>query len=72
MLLDIYAFLYHYRKKSVFRENAQLSTYTDDVTARGVLASELKKLIEMNPELRHKCRLPTVNNSRLRLLVNQR
>ncbi|PWA50680.1 DNA-binding pseudobarrel domain-containing protein [Artemisia annua] len=59
MLLDICAFLYHYRKKSVFWENAQLSTYTDDVTARGVLASELKKLIEMNPELRHKCQLPT-------------
>ncbi|PWA59525.1 CTLH, C-terminal LisH motif-containing protein [Artemisia annua] len=71
MLLDIYAFLYHYRKKSGFWENAQLSTYTDDVTARGVLASELKKLIEMNPELRHKCQLATVNNSRLRLLVNQ-
>ncbi|PWA40725.1 CTLH, C-terminal LisH motif-containing protein [Artemisia annua] len=57
--LNIYAFLYHYRKISVFWENAQLSTYTDDVTARGVLASELKKLIEMNPELRHKCQLPT-------------
>ncbi|PWA42826.1 topless-related protein 4 [Artemisia annua] len=53
------------------RENAQLSTYTDDVTARGVLAKKLKKLIEMNPELHHKCRLPTMNNSRLCLLVNQ-
>ena len=30
-------------KKSVFRENALLSTYTDDVTARGVLASKLIK-----------------------------
>ncbi|PWA97698.1 CTLH, C-terminal LisH motif-containing protein [Artemisia annua] len=58
-------------EKICFRENAQLSTYTDDVTARGVLASELKKLIEKNPELCHKCQLPTVNNSRLRLLVNQ-
>ena len=42
MLLDIYAFLYHNRENFVFRENAQLSMYTDDVTARGVLASELK------------------------------
>ncbi|KAL8230398.1 hypothetical protein R6Q57_000176 [Mikania cordata] len=53
------------------RENPQLSKYTDNKTARVVLITELKRLIEQNPDLRDKCQLPSLKNSRLRLLVNQ-
>ncbi|KAL7603546.1 hypothetical protein Lser_V15G17708 [Lactuca serriola] len=54
-----------------FRENQQLSKYTDTKTARAVLVHELKKLIETNPHLKDKCQFPDFKNSRLRLLVNQ-
>ncbi|KAI3521224.1 hypothetical protein L1887_10685 [Cichorium endivia] len=54
-----------------FRENQQLSKYTDTKTARAVLVTELKKLIESNPHLQDKCQFPAFKNSRLRLLINQ-
>ncbi|XP_022003682.1 topless-related protein 4 [Helianthus annuus] len=53
------------------RENPQLSEYTDDKNARGILVDDLKKLIQSNPELRDKIQFPSVKASRLRVLVNQ-
>ncbi|MFS7985362.1 putative transcription factor WD40-like family [Helianthus anomalus] len=53
------------------RENPQLSNYTDDKNARGILVDDLKKLIHSNPELRDKIQFPSVKASRLRVLVNQ-
>ncbi|KAK1434049.1 hypothetical protein QVD17_10967 [Tagetes erecta] len=53
------------------RENPLLSKYSDCKTARAVLADELKKLIEANPDLQDKRQLPSIKSSRLRLLVNQ-
>ncbi|XP_024969961.1 topless-related protein 4-like isoform X2 [Cynara cardunculus var. scolymus] len=54
-----------------FRENEQLSKYTDTKSARAVLLAELKKLVDTNPDLREKCLFPGFKNSRLRLLINQ-
>ncbi|XP_071712277.1 topless-related protein 4-like [Rutidosis leptorrhynchoides] len=53
------------------RENALLSKYTDNNTARLVVIEEIKKLIAMSPELREKSQFPSVSSSRLRQLVNQ-
>ncbi|KAK8939283.1 Topless-related protein 1 [Platanthera guangdongensis] len=54
-----------------FRENEQLSKYGDTKSARAVMLSELKKLIEANPLFREKLQLPNLKNSRLRTLINQ-
>ncbi|XP_010528913.1 PREDICTED: topless-related protein 3-like [Tarenaya hassleriana] len=54
-----------------FRENEQLSKYGDTKTARGIMLSELKKLIEANPLFRDKLVFPTLRASRLRTLINQ-
>ncbi|KAG0491392.1 hypothetical protein HPP92_004790 [Vanilla planifolia] len=54
-----------------FRENEQLSKYGDTKSARAVMLSELKKLIEANPLFREKLPFPTLKNSRLRTLINQ-
>ncbi|PKA49230.1 Topless-related protein 1 [Apostasia shenzhenica] len=54
-----------------FRENEQLSKYGDTKSARAVMLSELKKLIEANPLFREKLQFPNLKNSRLRTLINQ-
>ncbi|KAL8158733.1 hypothetical protein V2J09_000270, partial [Rumex salicifolius] len=54
-----------------FRENEQLSKYGDTKSARGIMLSELKKLIEGNPLFRDKLNFPILKNSRLRTLINQ-
>lgn len=54
------------------RDNEQLSKYGDTQSARGIMLAELKKLIEANPLFRDKLQFPTLKNSRLRTLINQR
>ncbi|KAJ6834127.1 topless-related protein 1-like isoform X1 [Iris pallida] len=54
-----------------FRENEQLSKYGDTKSARGVMLTELKKLIEANPKFREKLQFPNLKSSRLRTLINQ-
>lgn len=54
------------------RDNEQLSKYGDTKTARGIMLTELKKLIEANPLFRDKLNFPSLKNSRLRTLINQR
>lgn len=56
----------------LFRDNEQLSKYGDTKSARGIMLAELKKLIEANPLFRDKLQFPTLKNSRLRTLINQR
>ncbi|KAK3436833.1 hypothetical protein EUGRSUZ_C01361 [Eucalyptus grandis] len=55
-----------------FRENEQLSKYGDTKSARSIMLAELKKLIEANPLFRDKLQFPTLKNSRLCTLINQR
>ncbi|RVX11167.1 Topless-related protein 4 [Vitis vinifera] len=55
-----------------FRDNEQLSKYGDTKSARGIMLAELKKLIEANPLFRDKLQFPSLKNSRLRTLINQR
>ncbi|CAN6450976.1 unnamed protein product [Victoria cruziana] len=54
-----------------FRENEQLSKYGDTKSARNIMLSELKKLIEANPLFRDKLQFPSLKASRLRTLINQ-
>lgn len=54
-----------------FRENEQLSKYGDTKSARNIMLSELKKLIEANPLFRDKLVFPSLKASRLRTLINQ-
>lgn len=54
------------------RENEQLSKYGDTKSARNIMLSELKKLIEANPLFRDKLVFPSLKASRLRTLINQR
>lgn len=54
-----------------FRENEQLSKYGDTKSARTIMMSELKKLIEANPLFREKLIYPNLKASRLRTLINQ-
>uniref|UniRef100_A0A1J3IS18 Topless-related protein 3 n=2 Tax=Noccaea caerulescens TaxID=107243 RepID=A0A1J3IS18_NOCCA len=54
-----------------FRENEQLSKYGDTKTARSIMLTEIKKLIEANPLFRDKLMFPTLRSSRLRTLINQ-
>lgn len=55
-----------------YRDNEQLSKYGDTKSARNIMLGELKKLIEANPLFRDKLNFPTLKNSRLRTLINQR
>ncbi|KAM7268625.1 hypothetical protein ACFE04_010791 [Oxalis oulophora] len=54
-----------------FRDNEQLSKYGDTKSARSIMLTELKKLIEANPLFREKLQFPTLKSSRLRTLINQ-
>lgn len=54
------------------RDNEQLSKYGETKTARAIMLTELKKLIEANPLFRDKLNFPSLKNSRLRTLINQR
>ncbi|KAG9156649.1 hypothetical protein Leryth_006613 [Lithospermum erythrorhizon] len=54
-----------------FRQHEHLSTYIDTNSARTILLLELKKLIEANPLLREKLYFPSLQNSRLRTMINQ-
>ncbi|KAM7508215.1 hypothetical protein LguiA_018668 [Lonicera macranthoides] len=54
-----------------FRDNEQLSKYGETKTARAIMLTELKKLIEANPLFRDKLNFPSLKNSRLRTLINQ-
>jgi len=54
------------------RENAQLSKYGDTTSARNILVTELKRLIEANPLFQDKLTFPSIKASRLRTLINQR
>lgn len=55
-----------------YRDNEQLSKYGDTKSARSIMLAELKKLIEANPLFRDKLTFPSLKNSRLRTLINQR
>lgn len=61
-----------YERTFMGRENEQLSKYGDTKSARNIMLAELKKLIEANPLFRDKLQFPTLKNSRLRTLINQR
>lgn len=56
----------------LYRENEQLSKYGDTKSARSIMYTELKKLIEANPLFREKLAFPSFKASRLRTLINQR
>ncbi|KAG0500151.1 hypothetical protein HPP92_000223 [Vanilla planifolia] len=68
---DLFKEITHLLTLENFRENDQLSKYGDAKSARAVMLSELKKLIEANPLFRDKLPFPTLKNSRLRTLINQ-
>lgn len=77
-VLFIPVYLVHFIKKNLWwkicnaRENEQLSKYGDTKSARAIMLVELKKLIEANPLFREKLQFPSLKNSRLRTLINQR
>ncbi|KAL3745216.1 hypothetical protein ACJRO7_014347 [Eucalyptus globulus] len=52
--------------------NEQLSKNGDTKSALSIMLAELNKLIEANPPFRGKLQFPTLKNSRLRALINQR
>ncbi|XP_045791919.1 topless-related protein 2-like [Trifolium pratense] len=52
------------------RENIYLSKYQDVRTARILLMTELKRLINVNNRLNNKLKLPKLSESRLRHLIN--
>lgn len=54
-----------------FREKEQLSKYGDTKSARAIVLAVLKKLIEANPLFHDKLQFPTLENLRLRTLINQ-
>ncbi|KAF1867505.1 hypothetical protein Lal_00049934 [Lupinus albus] len=54
-----------------FRDNEQLAKYSDTQSARNIMLSEVKKLIEANPLFRDKLISPSFKSSRLRTLINQ-
>ncbi|XP_034207498.1 topless-related protein 4-like isoform X4 [Prunus dulcis] len=54
-----------------FRENEELSDYGDIKSARAVILTEVKKIIEASPLFRDKLQLPKLKNSRLSTLINQ-
>ncbi|KAL0927511.1 hypothetical protein M5K25_001686 [Dendrobium thyrsiflorum] len=54
-----------------FRQNEQLSKYGDTKSARNIMLTELKKLVEANPLFRDKLTFPPFKASRLRTLINQ-
>ncbi|CAL0306858.1 unnamed protein product [Lupinus luteus] len=54
-----------------FRDNEQLAKYSDTQSARNIMFSEVKKLIEANPIFRDKLIFPSLKSSRLRTLINQ-
>ncbi|KAK9666415.1 hypothetical protein RND81_14G183200 [Saponaria officinalis] len=54
-----------------FREDEQLSNYGDTQSARAIVFSELKKLIEVNPVFHGKLQFPNMNDSRLQTVVTQ-
>ncbi|XVE54456.1 hypothetical protein DITRI_Ditri03aG0082800 [Diplodiscus trichospermus] len=68
---DLFKEITHLLTLENFRENEQLSNYGDTESARGVMLAELKRLIEANPLFRDKLQFPTLENSRLRTLINQ-
>ncbi|BFG24685.1 hypothetical protein CerSpe_109590 [Prunus speciosa] len=54
-----------------FRENEELSDYGDIKSARAVILTEVKKIIEASPLFRDKLQFPKLKNSRLSTLINQ-
>ncbi|XVF35630.1 hypothetical protein REPUB_Repub18cG0162700 [Reevesia pubescens] len=68
---DLYKEITHLLTLDNFRDNEQLSTYSDAKTARTIMLIELKKLIEANPLFRDKLQFPNIRGSRLRMLINQ-
>ncbi|ONI16248.1 hypothetical protein PRUPE_3G087700 [Prunus persica] len=54
-----------------FRENEELSDYGDINSARAVILTEVKKIIEASPLFRDKLQFPKLKNSRLGTLINQ-
>ncbi|KAL9668435.1 hypothetical protein QQ045_002816 [Rhodiola kirilowii] len=68
---DLYKEITHLLTLDNFRENEQLSKYSDTKSARNIMLAELKKLIEANPLFHEKLQFPTLKNSRLRTLINQ-
>ncbi|KAL1803199.1 hypothetical protein ACET3Z_031846 [Daucus carota] len=69
---DLYREMTHPMSLDNFRENEQLSKYGDMVEARGVMMTELKKVIEANPVFNDKFVFPSLRSSRLPALINQR
>lgn len=53
------------------RENEQLSSYQNALSARGIAVAEIKKLIQANPVFRGKLKFPDMEHRRLRNLINQ-
>lgn len=54
------------------RENDKLADYGDANQAREVVLKELKSMAQENPLFHGKLQFPTIRNSRLRTLINQR
>nr|XP_027072066.1 topless-related protein 1-like [Coffea arabica] len=54
-----------------FRKHHSLSTYGDIISARRRLMDEVKALLEANPHFRRKIKLPNMETTRLRRLINQ-
>ncbi|KAE9610024.1 putative transcription factor WD40-like family [Lupinus albus] len=68
---DLFKEMTHLLTLDNFRNNEQLSKYTDSQSARSIMLTELKKLIEANPLFRDKLIFPSLKASRLRTLINQ-
>ncbi|KAK4478947.1 hypothetical protein RD792_014454 [Penstemon davidsonii] len=57
----------------LFWENKKLSKYVDAQSARAVMFTEVKKLLELNPLVQEKLTFPhNLKKARLRTLINQR
>ncbi|XP_071909863.1 topless-related protein 1-like [Coffea arabica] len=54
-----------------FRKHHSLSTYGDIISARRRVMDEVKALLEANPHFRRKIKLPNMETTRLRRLINQ-
>ncbi|XP_045791854.1 protein TPR1-like [Trifolium pratense] len=66
----IYKQLTHLLTLDNLRENIHLSQYQDVRSARDLLMTELKRLINLNNRLNNKLKLPKLSESRLRHLIN--
>ncbi|KAL1803119.1 hypothetical protein ACET3Z_031766 [Daucus carota] len=72
----VYVVSHHHMIKGLMtwlreNEHATIQVYGDMVEARGVMMTELKKVIEANPVFNDKLVFPSLRSSRLPALINQ-